>query len=163
MALENLNTILYASDLLSRDARAAFRSAVTHSVAHDAKLIFLNVIEPISSTMELAVSNYISEKELEELRTEGLQTVQHEIAKRIKSFCDEELPDDIKLPHVTEVCVEKGKPAEVILDVAKQKQADLIVMGTRTHTQLSQIVMGSTAHQVLFHAHCPVLIVPLGE
>ncbi|TNF03696.1 MAG: universal stress protein [Gammaproteobacteria bacterium] len=161
MALENLKTILYTSDLLSHDARVAFRSAATHAIAHNAKLIFLNVIEPISSTMELAVSNYISEAELEELRTEGLLKVQLDIAERIRGFCDEELPDGVELPYTTEVCVEKGKPAEVILKVADEKQVDMIVMGTRTHSKFSQMVTGSTAHQVLFHADRPVLIVPL--
>lgn len=162
MPLKNIDSILYASDLLGHDGRNAFRVAVSHAVAHNAKLIFLNVMEPLSPMAERAVSHCFSEEEITEIRNKGYQRVQEDIVTRIKNFCEEELTEGMQLPSEPEVCVETGMIADTILKVAKEKQVDMIVMGTRTHSKLSQVVLGSTAHQVLFHASCPVLIIPIG-
>jgi nucleotide-binding universal stress UspA family protein len=53
-----------------------------------------------------------------------------------------------------------GVPAAEILAVAREQSADFIVMGSRGHTPLYQMVVGSTAHDVLRKAVCPVLIAP---
>jgi len=61
------------------------------------------------------------------------------------------------------VCVEhrlgEGDPATVILEVAEETGAGLIVMGTHGRTGLGRLVMGSVAEQVLRTAPCPVLTV----
>jgi nucleotide-binding universal stress UspA family protein len=72
------------------------------------------------------------------------------------------LPPEAEMWCVPEVCVERGEVAEKILDVAKRKNADLIVLGIHkaagvpgaaTHLPMA------TAHKVVTHAHCPVLTV----
>ncbi|WP_290701047.1 universal stress protein [Amphritea sp.] len=161
MPLKTIDSILYASDLLGHDGRNAFRVAVSHAVAHNAKLIFLNVIEPLSPMAERAASHCFNDDEIAEIRDKGYRRVQDDIFSRINRFCDDELTGDMKLPFEPEVCVQTGMTAETILQVSKDKSVDMIVMGTRTHSKLSQVVLGSTAHQVLFHATCPVLIIPL--
>lgn len=163
MAIKIIKSILYASDLMGYDGRDAFRVAAGHSIVNDAKLIFLNVIEPLNPMAEKAVSLCLTEKELNEIRTDGYDQVQNDIAERIHNFVKDELENGVKLPFAPEVCIEQGMPAEIILKMAKDKNADMIVMGTRTHSKLSQILVGSTAHQVLFHANCPVLIIPIGQ
>ena len=61
-----------------------------------------------------------------------------------------------------EVAVEYGEPAERIVEAAKQRGADMIVLGVRTAagrlgaaTHLDR----ATAHKVVAHAHCPVITV----
>ena len=120
------------------------------------------MIEPISDTAAMAVSNYINSSELEDLKTTGVTKIRHEIEERIRNFCSEELPDDLTLPFAPDVSVIEGKPSDVILEVARDRKVDMIVMGTRTHNQFSQVMLGSTPHKVLFQTHCPVLIVPIG-
>ena len=66
---------------------------------------------------------------------------------------DEEMVDDI--------VVEKGNPAEVILEVSKEKNCDLIVMGTHGRGALADVVMGSTARRVVRRSPTPVLVVRL--
>ena len=51
-----------------------------------------------------------------------------------------------------------GHAAELILRVAAEKEADLIVLGHRGHF-LRDHVLGSTADRVSEHADCPVMIV----
>ena len=52
-----------------------------------------------------------------------------------------------------------GPVAETIVDHAKQIGADMIVMGTRGMTALSNMVMGSVATRVLHLAHVPVVLI----
>lgn len=51
-----------------------------------------------------------------------------------------------------------GHAAELIVRVAAEREADLVVLGTKGHF-LRDHVRGSTADRVSAHAHCPVLIV----
>ena len=52
-----------------------------------------------------------------------------------------------------------GDAAEEIIGVAKNKKADLIVVGSRGLGRLAGLLLGSVAQKVLAHAACPVLIV----
>jgi nucleotide-binding universal stress UspA family protein len=56
--------------------------------------------------------------------------------------------------------VVSGGPAHVIATVAERVKADTIVAGTRGHTALAGVFVGSVAHRLLHLAHCPVLIIP---
>ena len=53
-----------------------------------------------------------------------------------------------------------GDPVEDILDQAEKLSADYIVIGSRGHTALYDVVIGSTASAVLKRAPCPVVLVP---
>jgi nucleotide-binding universal stress UspA family protein len=52
-----------------------------------------------------------------------------------------------------------GDPAKQILAVADAKQADLIVLGSRGHGQLTGLLLGSVAQKVVALSRCPVLVV----
>jgi nucleotide-binding universal stress UspA family protein len=52
----------------------------------------------------------------------------------------------------------EGTPFQMIIDTAKDKGADLIVMGTHGRTGLSHVLMGSVAEKVVRLAPCPVLV-----
>lgn len=53
----------------------------------------------------------------------------------------------------------EGTPAEAIIDVAKTRKVDLIIMGSRGMGTLAGLLLGSTSQKVVSHADCPVLIV----
>jgi nucleotide-binding universal stress UspA family protein len=53
-----------------------------------------------------------------------------------------------------------GGPAHVIADAAAKESADVIVTGTRGHTALAGVFLGSVAQRLLHLAGCPVLVVP---
>lgn len=50
-------------------------------------------------------------------------------------------------------------PADVIIDTARERSAELIVLGLRRRTPVGKIVMASTAQRVLLESPCPVLAV----
>ncbi|MGC8494847.1 MAG: universal stress protein [Syntrophobacteraceae bacterium] len=59
----------------------------------------------------------------------------------------------------TEGVVARGNPPEVIVEVSKQKNADLIVVGSHGRTGLMHLLMGSVTEQVICHAEAAVLVV----
>ena len=50
-------------------------------------------------------------------------------------------------------------PAEEICNYAKEKQINLIVMGSRVHSKLGDFLLGNVSTEVLHKAPCPVTIV----
>ena len=53
----------------------------------------------------------------------------------------------------------RGTPYEEIVKVAKEKEVDLIVIGTHGYTDPKHVLLGSTAQRVVTIAPCPVLVV----
>jgi nucleotide-binding universal stress UspA family protein len=52
----------------------------------------------------------------------------------------------------------EGLPFQAIIDIAKDKNVDLIVMGTHGRTGLIHVLMGSVAEKVVRLAPCSVLV-----
>lgn len=55
----------------------------------------------------------------------------------------------------------EGESADTILAFAKKWKADIIVMGTHSHSVLEKLLMGNVATKVLKHTSIPVYIVPI--
>jgi nucleotide-binding universal stress UspA family protein len=55
--------------------------------------------------------------------------------------------------------VAEGVPAEEIVRLARERDVDLIVMGTHGRTGLAHVLLGSVAEKVVRRAPCPVLTV----
>ena len=77
-----------------------------------------------------------------------------ELLEGVKAKIDEE-----NIPCETIVSM-GGNPHEAIVQEAKNKDIDLIVMGTHGRTGLRRMLLGSVAQRVIGHAPCPVLVVP---
>ena len=63
-------------------------------------------------------------------------------------------------PHPESVTVKAvhGFPVEELVEASKG--ADMVVLGSRGAGGFTRMLLGSTAGQVVQHAHCPVLIIP---
>lgn len=84
--------------------------------------------------------------------------LQSELHTRAKEALEAERQ---RLGAATKVTIElrDGASHEQVLDCAKARKADLIVMGTHGHTGLAHLVLGSTAERVVRMAECPVMTV----
>jgi nucleotide-binding universal stress UspA family protein len=53
----------------------------------------------------------------------------------------------------------EGDPADAILDVAEEQEADLIVVGNKGMTGAKRFLLGSVPNKVSHHAPCSVMII----
>jgi nucleotide-binding universal stress UspA family protein len=53
----------------------------------------------------------------------------------------------------------EGDPADAILDVAEEENADLIVVGNKGMTGAKRFLLGSVPNKVSHHAPCSVMII----
>ncbi len=153
-------TILYATDL-GKHTRPVFRHAVSLAKRFDARIVMLHVVEPIGSTGQAVIDTFLSDNTLKKIEKEGMRDILNRMKQRLHAFCEEEhgicqTESDI----VSEVEVVVGHPSEQILRLAQAHDADLIVMGSCTHSLFGRAVMGSTARQVSNHARIPLLCIP---
>jgi nucleotide-binding universal stress UspA family protein len=81
--------------------------------------------------------------------------IQSKVRGQIQDLKDAGISADIEM-HSTMT----GGPAPVIAETAGRENADVIVTGTRGHTALAGVIVGSVAQRLLHLAPCPVLVVP---
>ncbi|AVR46341.1 universal stress protein [Christiangramia fulva] len=70
----------------------------------------------------------------------------------------EHLEDENVSTHLAE-----GSTSSAILSYAEEWHADLIVMGTHSHSVLEKVLMGTTASKVLEKTKVPIFFVPIKE
>jgi nucleotide-binding universal stress UspA family protein len=58
-----------------------------------------------------------------------------------------------------ETLAQEGDPAEAILQVAEEREADIIVVGNKGMTGVKRFLLGSVPNKVAHHAPCSVFIV----
>jgi universal stress protein A len=139
--VQPLRTILFATDF-SETAACAFDMACALARDYSAKLVILHAAVPPPVVLPDGVVVDFDDAEY----VRGLEKQLHAVR-----------PTDstIRFEHR----LEQGDAATEILRVARETQADWIVMGTHGRTGLLRLLMGSVAEQVLRGAPCPVLAV----
>jgi nucleotide-binding universal stress UspA family protein len=70
-----------------------------------------------------------------------------------------DLLHDVGVEHEVRQLVRGVDPAEDLIAVAEEVDADLIVIGLRRRTPVGKLIMGSNAQSILLDAACPVLAV----
>ncbi len=138
----------YKKILASSDGSKASEHAIAEAckIAKEfgAELTLLNVIPVYGDQVDLATKTGLSEVFAVESKA---------IMNKAKAVAEQ------YGVSVQEIVVEEGYPADEIVRVANEEKIDLIVLGKYGKTGVSQLVMGSTAQQVLEQARVPVLVV----
>jgi nucleotide-binding universal stress UspA family protein len=133
----------------SSASRVALRYAGAVAEHFRAELSVLTVNDPLlieMAEMRLGAS-WMAEDAERELRHALAETFEHRGAA----------PVDVRFE------VAAGKPAPEILRVARERESDLIVMGTHGLTDVRKMFFGSTAERVLRETSVPVLLAPAVE
>ncbi|MCB2187789.1 MAG: universal stress protein [Deltaproteobacteria bacterium] len=85
----------------------------------------------------------------------GFHNELHEAAgKSLEQMVNEVVPEQVGF----ETVLETGDPARDIVDIAADKQVDLIVMASHEKVPLNRFLFGSVAEKVIRIANCPVLV-----
>jgi nucleotide-binding universal stress UspA family protein len=159
--LPKIETILYTTDL-EHDAPYVFRYALALARQHQAKIVAVHGMEPLTPFGQSLVEQYISHDTSEEMHSKARETVKAQLKTRIEQLCAKECNNAPSCENaVSSIQVVEGYPSQVIVDTAKAISADLIVMGERNQNIISKVVMGSTTRKVLQSAAQPVLVVKI--
>jgi len=92
----------------------------------------------------------------------SIRADEDEIFKRIESEVEQLAADGVDASAERKVVV-LGGPAHAIAEIADEADADLIVVGTRGHSQIAGLLLGSVTTRLLHIAKRPVLAVPPAE
>lgn len=99
-------------------------------------------------------------------RTElwGLSAVQVDIDKVLTEFrglLDEKWSTPLRTADVTYTTqVVRGDPATELLRVATKSKATMLILGSKSHTALADMIVGGTVHKVINRSTLPVVLIP---
>lgn len=136
-----LKNILFATDFSpAADAAAPFAIQIARSYGAKVYGVHVNAsndyaaVAPDAWTVMVEASEKEAKEQIQRLN-EQLHSVEHEVV------------------------IGQGNISETIAKVIKEKEIDLVVVGTRGRTKLGKALLGSVAEQILRQAPCPVLTV----
>jgi nucleotide-binding universal stress UspA family protein len=142
------STIVVGTDG-SDTATQAVREAVDLAKALGAKLELVSAYAPVP------------EQRLRAERREAPEDIQWAINPREEVDASLERAADIGREAGIDVNMHarQGDPADAILDVAEEQNADLVIVGNKGMTGAKRFLLGSVPNKVSHHAPCSVLIV----
>ena len=136
-----LKNILFATDFSpAADAAAPFAIQIARSYGAKVYGVHVNALNdyaavaPEAWTVMVEASEKEAKEQIQRLN-EQLNSVEHEVV------------------------IGQGNITETIANMIKEKEIDLVVVGTRGRTKLGKALLGSVAEQILRQAPCPVLTV----
>ena len=156
--MPKIRKILYATDL-SENSAYAFYFEIDFAQEHNAAIIILHVVEPVS----LDGMPYLERGKIVKIEKDNIKEAIEEIKNRLQSFCrkvEGKLgPPCIEL--VSKTLVPLGDPTDEILNTADREDCDLIILGTHGKGFLAHAFLGSASSAVLHRTRKPVFMVPL--
>ena len=135
------NTVVLALDG-SDGAKKAIPVAVELVRGQGAKLVLAHVTE------------YLAAKG-GELPHPGEEEIRSEIEQEAEKLSKRGVETEVRFADSV-----LGGPAHAIVDIADRVGGDLIVTGTRGHTSVEGLLLGSVSHRLLHIAKRPILAVP---
>ncbi len=119
---------------------------------YGAELVLVAVARDVAPVVDRDVEAYARLEHIDRL-TDDLGTA---AAESVLAGARLEAQANGAVRIVTEVA--SGDPAEAVVGLAQDRQADLIVAGSRGRGRLAGLLLGSVAQKSLAHAACPVLV-----
>jgi len=140
----NVKTVLVPLDG-SLLAERALKPALEIAREKDAKLVLLRAAEAHTTVADPTEAQVAVVREAEDY-----------LARVRCGLLDAGVP-------VVEMAVWYGRPAEAIVEAARYRAADLIVMSSHGRSGLGRLVLGSVAESVLRATRTPILLIRPGE
>lgn len=129
----------------SEQSLAALRYALSLARAADAEVRVVSAwhVPPLAYGPGLLTDNLAAG--LQEAATEVLDDALEAVASEVQGVTVQR-----------NVC--EGDAGHVL--VAESGRADMLVVGSRGHGEIGELVLGSTSHYCCRHARCPVVVIP---
>jgi nucleotide-binding universal stress UspA family protein len=145
--MKKIKNIVVATDL-SATARDAYSYAKELANALDANLTIVHVKESLVIASDVMIAPPLSDddtdliKDIEELVAEENSATRSKVKGEVK------------------IKVLNGDPVDVLVNISKSSETDLIVIGTTGLSDVLTKIFGSVSVKVSNKAHCPVILVP---
>lgn len=140
-----MNKILVPIDF-SEHSEYALETAAILAKKNNAEILALHMLE--------MSNNILNDPSNEELQLQSIFFLKL-ADKKFQEFLERDYLSDIKVTPV----IKHFKVFREVNDVAKEQNADLIVMGSHGSSGLAEIFVGSNTEKVVRHSTIPVLIV----
>ena len=141
--------MMYQKILVPTDGSEFAKKAQEHALflakASGAEIVAVRVME----------NNFVNGLPLNDEVYQLNQILKERSEENLKEFDELNDNNDLKITHI----IREGSPAKVILEVAKDEEIDLIVMGSSGKSGFDRFIMGSVADKVANSAKCAVLVV----
>ncbi|MDX2248084.1 MAG: universal stress protein [Bacteroidia bacterium] len=146
---QRLKTILFPTDF-SETAHNAFEYALNIADHIGANIVLLHVYQEAN-----AHNGYIPTEILQSLKEEKLE-------KAINFFHEYQREAQLQLGKSIEVrpILQSGVPENIIPELSRSMDVDLIIMGTLGAASVSERILGSVTAKVIEKAGCPVMAIP---
>ncbi len=133
----------------SDTAKEAVRQATDMAASLGAGIHLVSAFEPVSG------------QRLREARRDAPDDVQWTINPRedVEAVLQEAVEGIEGRGVSVETYSREGDPADAILDVAEERDADLIVVGNKGMSGAKRFLLGSVPNKVSHHAPCSVMII----
>jgi len=127
----------------SESAKKAFAKSVFLAQKCNSKLYVVHVV----LDWEYGGDSAATFELIDELRAKGTELLEQ---------CKKQaLQSNVQI----ETVLEQGDYAHEIIEVAKRKDCELIIMGSRGMSPIKELMLGSVSLKVMHHASCPVMVV----
>lgn len=142
-------------------SKAVFQEALALAKATQSQLLLLHVMSPFDESYPMLAypiaDELYSGMHEEAMKTYTRQWEEAEVAARefLRGLTDEALAAGV----TTEFSQNFGDPGRTICSLADTWDAELIILGRRGRSGLSEMLMGSVSNYVLHHAPCSVLAI----
>lgn len=127
----------------SESAKKAFDKSVFLAQKCNSKLYVVNVV----LDWEYGGDSAATFELIDELRAKGTALLEQCKKQALQSNVQ------------VETVIEQGDYAHEIIEVAKRKDCELIIMGSRGMSPIKELMLGSVSLKVMHHASCPVMVV----
>jgi nucleotide-binding universal stress UspA family protein len=144
-----IEKILFPTDF-SEHSKHAFTYALSFAKEYGATLCMMHVVEDV----QYLANAYMFDVPM----MPSFADMEQNRLKEMQEFIDREVADpDFKIEKI----IRHGRPFIEIIHVAKEENADLIVIATHGRGGLEHALFGSVAEKVVRKAPCPVLSIRL--
>ena len=126
-----------------------FAGAMAHAASASIELLH---------TYRIPLDYPVSTSMLDEM-DDSEQKVIEELLRRTKEQYFEAHPDHRDSVEINTTAI-KGFTSDIIVDTAASKDHDIIIMGTKGASGLTEVFLGSMAASVIESSKCPVLAIP---
>jgi nucleotide-binding universal stress UspA family protein len=139
----------------------ALEAAIAIAEKYNARIYALRVVAPVpplagpgyapmvgAGYESMAIKGYDVPLYQQELLKSAENDLSQVVAKKV--------PKKIKITREVKI----GTPAEVIIEFAREKNIDIIIMATHGRTGISRFMIGSVAEKTIRQSTIPLLIIP---